>query len=166
MQGLLAATQNGGIAAFQTQARCIGRDVRARLIDDADHAKRHAHMADLDAGRAPFDVGDFASRIGQRGDLFEALGHAFDALGAKCQPIDHRGVEAVVARLGEIAFIGREQFRLVGANFRSHGVECRIFRVGRGGCDQTRSCARLFADLFHVLLDVHGAFVLPYSIFN
>ena len=46
----------------------FGRD----FVDDAEDAERHAHLADLDAGRAVFQVGDLADRIGQRRDLLHA----------------------------------------------------------------------------------------------
>jgi hypothetical protein len=48
--GFRAAAQDGGVAGFQAQCRGVRRHVRPRLVDDADDAERHAHLADLDAG--------------------------------------------------------------------------------------------------------------------
>src|SRR5213083_1527710 len=45
------AAQDAGVARFQAQRRGVGGDVGARFVDDADHAQRHAHPADLDSGR-------------------------------------------------------------------------------------------------------------------
>jgi hypothetical protein len=46
---LLAAAQDRGVARFQAQRRGVRRDVGPRFVNDADHAQRHAHPADLDA---------------------------------------------------------------------------------------------------------------------
>jgi hypothetical protein len=56
VQGLLATAQDGGVAGFQAQRGGVGGDVGPRLVDDADHAQRHAHLADLDAGGAVLQV--------------------------------------------------------------------------------------------------------------
>jgi hypothetical protein len=108
--GFLAAAQDRRVARFQAQRRGVRRDVGPRFVNDADHAQRHAHPAHLDAGGAALHVADFADRIGQGGDLFEAQRHGFDALGGQCQAVDHRRVEAVGAGFGDIGGIGREQF--------------------------------------------------------
>ncbi|MNF96572.1 hypothetical protein D3C84_793660 [compost metagenome] len=42
------AAQDGRIAGLQAQAGGIDGHVRPRLVDDPDHAQRHAHLADLD----------------------------------------------------------------------------------------------------------------------
>src|SRR3989304_437211 len=61
--------QNPRVAGFQAQPGGARRDVGARLVDDADHAERHAHPADLDAGRAVAHLADLADRVGQLSDL-------------------------------------------------------------------------------------------------
>jgi hypothetical protein len=40
------------VAGFQAQRGGIGGYVRPRLVDDADHAERHAHAPDLDPAGA------------------------------------------------------------------------------------------------------------------
>jgi hypothetical protein len=58
MNRLAAAAQNRRIAGFETQTGGIGRHVRTRFIDDADHAERHAHASSLDAGRTVIQISD------------------------------------------------------------------------------------------------------------
>ena len=58
-----ATTQNSGIASFQTQPGSIGSHIRTGFIDDADHTERHAHLANLNAGRAEFEISHIADRI-------------------------------------------------------------------------------------------------------
>ena len=74
-----AAAQDGRVARFQAQRRGVRGDVGPRLVDDADDPERHAHPADLDAGRAFAQVAHFAYRIGQGRDLFQSLRHRLDA---------------------------------------------------------------------------------------
>jgi hypothetical protein len=59
-----ATAQDRRVAGLQAQGGGVGGDVRARLVDDADHAQRHAHAADLDATRPELQVTDFADRVG------------------------------------------------------------------------------------------------------
>ena len=77
-QRLRSAAQYRRVAGLEAQRRGIGGDVGPRLVDDADHAERHAHPADLDAARAVLEIGDLADGVGQRGDLLEAVGHGAD----------------------------------------------------------------------------------------
>ena len=58
---------------FRQMPAGVGRHVRARLVDDADHAERHPHLPDLH----PVGVGPaadhVADRIGQRGEIAQTL---------------------------------------------------------------------------------------------
>ena len=47
-----ATAQNRRVAGLQAQRAGIGGHVRPALVDDADHAQRHAHAADAQAVRA------------------------------------------------------------------------------------------------------------------
>ena len=67
-----AAAQDRRVAGLEAQPGGVRGDVGPRLVDDADHAERHAHHADLDAGRAILEIGDLADGIGQRRDLARA----------------------------------------------------------------------------------------------
>ena len=99
---------------------------------------------------------DLADRIGQGGDLFQALRHGFDALGGERQAVDHRRVEAVGARFGDIGGIGGEQFAAALADRRRHGQQRGVLGGRRGARRGARGCARVAADLLHVVFDVHN----------
>ena len=51
-----AAAQDRRVAGLEAQPGGVGGHVRARFVNDADHAERHAHLPDLDAGRAVAQV--------------------------------------------------------------------------------------------------------------
>ena len=155
MQGLLAAAQDGGVARLEAQGGSVGGDVGAGLVDDADDAQRHAHLADGDAGRTALEISHLADRVGQRGDLLEADGHRLDALGGQREAVDHRRLEAVGAGLGEVAGVGVQELRGAGTDLGGHREEGLVFCVGRGGGHAARGAAGLAADGLHVGLDVH-----------
>ena len=68
-----AAAQDRGVAGLEAERAGVGGDVRAALVDDADDAERRAHALDVEAVRAVPGGDDRADRIGQGGDLLDAL---------------------------------------------------------------------------------------------
>ena len=62
------APQHDRVARLQAQRGRVDRHVRARLVDDGDHAQRHAGLADVEAVGQPAPVDDLADGVGQRGD--------------------------------------------------------------------------------------------------
>ena len=53
------ALEHAGVAAFQAKRENVERHVRASLIDNADNAERHAHLANVHAVRlCPFSKSD------------------------------------------------------------------------------------------------------------
>ncbi len=59
-----AAAQDAGVTGLDAERRGIGGHVRARLVDDADYAERHAHASDLDAARLRCLPGDLPDGVG------------------------------------------------------------------------------------------------------
>ena len=166
-QRFAAAAQDGGVARLQAQPGGVGGDVGARLVNDADHAQRHAHAPDADAARALAQFGDGADRIVEARDLLQALGHFFDAGGAEFQPVEQRRRKAVRARLGHVLGVGFEQERRVAPYRRGRGGKGAVLGRAVGAREHARRRARLLAQLAHVQLDVldfgdcvHGA-ILP-----
>ena len=127
-----AWAQDRGIARLQAQRRGVGGDVRPRFVNDADHAQRDAHPADLDAGGAALHVADFTDRIGQGGDLFQSQCHGFDALFRERQAVDHRPIEAIGCRLCDVGGIGGEQFAASRADRGGHRHQGSVLRRRRG----------------------------------
>ena len=89
------ASEDCGVTRFQAQRRGVRRDVGPRFVDDADHAQRHAHLADLDAGRPALQIRDVTDRVRQGRDLFQPLRHGLDPAGRERQAIDHGRVQAL-----------------------------------------------------------------------
>ncbi|MNN20003.1 hypothetical protein D3C81_1332620 [compost metagenome] len=101
-----ATAQDGRVTRLQAQAGRVDGHVRPRFVDDPDHAQRHAHLADLDAGRHIAHVADFADRIRQRSDLTQALDHVIDARRSQGQAIQHGWLQTVGPTIGQILFVG------------------------------------------------------------
>ena len=76
--GRAAAAQHDGVARLQAEPGGVDGHVGARLVDDGDHAERHAHARELDAVGQPAPVFDLADRVGQRGQLADARGSLFE----------------------------------------------------------------------------------------
>ena len=58
---------------FRQSAAGVGRHIRPRLVDDADHAERHAHAGNLQAVRPRPARHHLADRIGKRRHLAQAV---------------------------------------------------------------------------------------------
>ena len=157
MDRLGTAAQNGGIAGLQAQPGGVRRDVGARFVDDADDTERHAHAPHLDAGRAVVQAGDFADRIGQRGDLAQSFGHGCDALRCQRQPIHHRSLESLGARSLDILPVRIQQASDVALDGLRHGEQCVVFCPGVGLRHLARGGPRGASDRMHVGLNVHDS---------
>ncbi len=154
---LRTAAQDAGVARLQAERRGIRSDVRARLVDDSDHAERHAHPADLDPGRPLRELGDRAHRIGQRRDLLQAFRHRLDRLVGQREPVDHRRLEACGTRRRDVPRIGGENLRPLASHRRGHRAQRAVLGPGVGLRDHARRGARAPAEVLHVRLDVHAA---------
>ena len=154
MMALRAAAQDRGVAGLEAQRAGVGRHVGPALVDDADHAQRHAHALDSEAiGARP--LGDHgADRIGQRGDLLEPLGHGLDALGVEHQPVEERCRPLGLAGGGQVARVGLDDGGGLGAQLARRRQQRRVLGLGRGERQRARRLARLAAERAHCLADV------------
>ena len=151
---LAPAAQDRRVAGLETKARGVRRDVRPRLVDDADHAERHAHVSDLNARGPGPEVADLADRVRQRCDLLEPCGHGFDRRRRQGQPVDECGVLSGRPGGRDIARIRRHQLRDVAADRRRHRVQRGVLRRCVGARDQTCGTARRGAYAGHVGGDI------------
>lgn len=113
--GFRTAAQDRDIAGFERERASIRRHIRAAFIDDADDADGGCHTRNIEpVGARP--AGEFAAHgIGQRGHIFDALGHRFDAFFIECKAIEHTGGDAICFCLGEICCVGGENGFGIGA---------------------------------------------------
>ena len=157
MDRFRAAAQDRRIAALDAQAGSVHRDVRARFVDDADHAQRHPHLADLDAGRAELHVGDFADRVGQRQPLFQPFGHRRNALSDSVRRSSMAGARPAARAASDPTDWRRSNC----AASRRIAAAIRVERAVLGGSvglgHRARCCAGALADFVHVELDIHSA---------
>ncbi len=145
MNGFRTAAQDGGVATLDAQAGRVHRHVRTRFVNDADHAQRHAHLADLDAGRAVFEAGDFADGIRQRDDLAQAFNHGGDGLLGQRQAVQHGRRQAVGGSRFHVHLVGGAQQLGVAHDCVGDQRQCAVARGTVGAGHGARCIARLLA---------------------
>ncbi|MPM90931.1 hypothetical protein SDC9_138054 [bioreactor metagenome] len=74
-----SAAQHAGIAGFDAERDGVRRDVRPRFVDNADYAKGHAALFNMQSVRARKGTVAFADRVGQECNLSQSVCHAFQA---------------------------------------------------------------------------------------
>jgi hypothetical protein len=149
-----AATQDRGIARLEAEARSVCGHIRARFINDADHAERHAHSAYLYAGRTISQVGDDAHRVGQGGDLLQAFCHAGNGAFPKGQPVQQGFAKTLRSGLGHVFAVGGEECCLVAPNCSGHRQQRRVLGRRIGCRDHPAGFPCGAAHAVHIGLDV------------
>ena len=122
-QAVGAAAQDGGIARLQAQRAGVSGDVGAALVDDPNHAERHAHPFDGHAVGAGPGRHDIADRILEAGDGLDAGGHALDTASIEGQPVDEGGGPAGGLGLSHVLGIGGQNGGFMGADRCRHGPQ-------------------------------------------
>jgi hypothetical protein len=159
-RALGAAAQDRGVAALQAQRRCVRRDVRPALVNDADDAERHAHARDLEAVRPLPLRDDLPDGIVERRYGLEARSSRLDAFVVERQSIDHRGGQAARLGVGDILGVGGEHRGSRLAQLARSVLEDAAFHGGRCLRQHGGSRARSAAELEHALAQVVGNGVL------
>jgi hypothetical protein len=149
--------QDHGVARLQAQTAGVGGDVGARLVDHADDSERHAHLADLEAVRAPPARDGLADRIGQGGDLIEPLRHRVDARLAQAEAVDQRGGQPALLARRDVLAVGVQQCPRMLAQTRGRDRQGGVFRRGRRRCEGARRLPSRAAERDDRLLDSHAA---------
>lgn len=148
-EAFLPAAQDARVARLQAQPAGIGGHVEPRFVDDADDADGHGHTADQQTVRPRPARLNRTDGIGQTGDVLQALGDGFDALGIEARAIDHRGRVAVVHREGDVARIGGEDRIGRGAQLVGGGAQSGVLDLGRRLGQCCSGFARAFAHREH-----------------
>ena len=132
------AAQQAGVAALEAQARDVDRHVRARLVDDQEHAERHAHLLHVEAVGQPPARDDLAHGIVQRGHGAHRLAEREHALAVERQPVEQRARLTGGARGGEILGVGLDDRGRVALDRERDLLERRIL----GAAAERRQRAR------------------------
>ncbi len=140
MLGARGATQHDRVAGLQAQGRGVDRDVRARLVDNRDHAQRDAHLAHIQTVWQALTVDHLANRVGQLGDGLNRLCDPLDPLCIEAQAIEQRGADIGLAPGHQIALVGAED--LLGALTQCGRDRCER-GVLRGGVDAGQNPRRV-----------------------
>ena len=94
VQGRRAAAQHHGAAGFQGEAGGIDGDIGPCLVDHADHAHRHSHLAQLEAVVEHGATDHLADGIGQGGGVPQLLGDRRHPLDVQGEPVPEAGGHA------------------------------------------------------------------------
>ncbi len=141
------AAQHDRVAGLQRQRRGVDRHVRARLVDDRDHAQRHADLAHVEPVGQPEAVEHLADRVGERDDRAHAVGHRGHAALVEREAVHQRRREAGLAARLEVARVGLQDLRHARLQ-RGRDREQRGVLDGRAGDrEPPRGGLRVEADL-------------------
>ena len=154
-QRLGPAPQDSGVAGLEAEARRLHGHIGPGLINDADDAEGHTHPADLDSAGHGVHVGNGTHRVGEAGDLAQALQHGVDTRRGEFQAIHQRGRKAGGGAARQVLRIGLGQPG-PGPVQRVQGCQQRLVAGGGGGRGDPSGCGPgRPAKLCHVLIDIH-----------
>ena len=137
---LAAAAQDHRVARLEADTGGVGGDVRARLVDHADDAERHAHAGDLEPRRLTLARRQRPDRIGLCGDAAKARGHARHPRRRQLQAIEQRRREATLAGACQVVGVGRDQRLGIALDRLGDRVQRGV--LAGGGCVRERLARR------------------------
>ena len=100
------AAQHDRVASLQAQRGGVDRDVGARLVDDRDHAERHAHLAHVEAVGQPPALDHLPDGVGQRGDRAYRGGDRGDPRGVEREAVEQRLADRGLAPGVHVELVG------------------------------------------------------------
>ena len=110
--GLLAAAQDTGVAALDGKGSGIAGHIGAALVDNGDHTHGHSRLFNDKPVGALHPVQHPAHRVGQSGNLADALRHGFNARCGQGQTVQHHIADVPLGR-SHILSVGGKDGRLV-----------------------------------------------------
>ena len=109
---LLAAAQDAGVAAFDGKGSGIAGHVGTALVDNGDHTHGYSRLFNDKPVGALYPIQHPAHRVGQGGNLADALRHGFDARNGQGQTIQHH-IADVPFGSSHVLGVGGKDGRLV-----------------------------------------------------
>src|SRR5712692_5319115 len=158
------ASLHDGVAGLHAEPGGVGRDVRARLVDERDDAQRDADAGDLEAVRPAPRLDDHPHGVRERGDLAEPLRHLLDAGLAERQAVEERARGAAAPGALDVAAVRFEERRGLLDEPVRHLEERVVLDAGRAERERARGLARRAGLPFHERPDVHGHPLEDYQI--
>ena len=107
-QSARRAPQQGHVARLEADAGGVAGDVGTVLVDDRDHSEWHAHPLDPQPVRPSPTFDHLTDRIGEGGDVAQALGHAGDPLLGQTQAVERTRLHALCPGGIEVRGVGVE----------------------------------------------------------
>ena len=154
MLALGTAAEDAGVPRLQAERTGVGGDVRAALVDDADHPERHDDALDPQpVGAAPLGR-DAADGIGKRHHRIDPRGDRIDAPLIETQPLEARPGHMSRARRGHVTLVRREDRARPRAYGGRRRRERRIFLGARSERQRLRRRERAAAESLHQLANV------------
>ena len=143
--GILAALEHTGVAALETKREHIEANIRACLVDYANHTERHTHLAQTQAVRQRALRERMAEGRWQRCHMTHVGSNAFKALRGEHQSVIQR-VRLVHAL--QIVGVGIEQGVCVVGNGIGHSQQHLVFCIVINGSKRGACRLHLFKYLY------------------
>ncbi len=159
MEALGPRAQNGGIAGLEAQGAGVGGDIGTAFENHADDAERRGDPLDAQPVGALEGLQHAPDRIGQIGDVIEALRHAGDAPVVEQQPVEHRRRQVFRPRAGHVERIGLQQLFRPRAQKGRGGAQRAVLLLRRRQREFARGLARLAAERQQARFKIVGAAV-------
>lgn len=154
---LVAATQNDGVAGFESKGGGVHRHIGTGLIDHRDDAERYAHAADFNAGRHWTNFRNRSDGVGKLSNLNHAFRHPFENCLCDREAIDEGFAQAFSACGFKILFVCASDLRFSFDEELCNGSERQILLCRPGAGHFTRGAAGSFSDGFNEFLGRHGS---------
>ena len=147
LECLLAAAQNARRTGLEAQHSRIHGDIRASLIDDADHAHRHALLTDVQTVRTLVHPEHLTDRVGQRRHLTAAFGDARNALFVQHQTVDQAVVQTCRSAVFNINPVCRDDLVRMCHQCVRNGENAAVFVVRAELCHRVLGAACVLGNL-------------------
>ena len=134
-EGLAPAAQNDGVAGLQCEYGGVRSDVRAAFINNGDDAEGNGSLLNHETVGAFHTAENLAFRIGQCGNLADALGHAGDALRRQGEAVDHHLAVTITGGF-DVFTVRGENLLLLREQPLGNRQESGVFPLA--GCGQSR----------------------------
>jgi hypothetical protein len=153
-----ASAQDCGIAGLEAKRRRVSGHVGTALVNEANHAERHAHTFDDHAIGPRPALCDCTDGIGQGAHHVETCDHGSDAGLIERETVRESRARAGCPGLGQIQGIGREDVIVLRAQRLRHGGERRVFVLPSRKRQRARCVPCTAAQLAHGLCQFASGF--------
>ena len=132
-KGFLPAPENADVAGFQAEGGGVYGDIGPGFVDDGHNTQGHPAASDYQPIGTGFHLVHLADGVRKRCHLPHAVHHACNPSRVQCQSVQHGGAHSVGLGVGEVRFVGGENFRAAAFQGLGDGFQSGVFLLGPAG---------------------------------